>query len=137
MPHIGQHCLVEAYGCPATMLNDESLLLRTLKGAADRGGFTLLSHVSRKFQPQGVTAIGLMAESHLSIHTWPERGIAAIDAFTCGTEADPAAACQHIVECLQAERHDIQVIARGSSSDAKFFSSSRKETPPSLLGDTR
>jgi S-adenosylmethionine decarboxylase len=100
---VGRHCIADLYGCNSTKLNDESLIREALAQAAERSGATLLSITSHKFQPQGVTALALLSESHISIHTWPELGYAAVDAFTCGTHTDPKKACQHLEETLEAK----------------------------------
>jgi S-adenosylmethionine decarboxylase len=83
--------------------------------AAAESGSTLLSLTSHHFDPQGVTALGLLAESHISIHTWPENGYAAADVFTCGSHCDPKRACEFLAEQLQSDRHTLSVVERGSS----------------------
>ena len=50
--------------------------------------------IHHRFEPQGVTGLALLAESHISIHTWPESGYAAVDVFTCGDHTMPENACQ-------------------------------------------
>jgi S-adenosylmethionine decarboxylase len=111
---VGKHCLVELHGCPAELLNDLDHVRQTLRDAAEHGMSTLLELTSRKFEPQGVTALALLAESHLSIHTWPEHGYAAVDAFTCGDTADPALCCRYIAEAMQADRTETRSVARGA-----------------------
>lgn len=112
-PPLGQHCLLELYGCPAERLNDVTLIRRSLEVAAHKANSTLLNDVYYRFEPQGVTALALLAESHISIHTWPERGYAAVDVFTCGDRTTPRQACHYLVEALQAEQHSLQVVVRG------------------------
>lgn len=75
---------------------------------------TLLHEVSHSFHPQGVTALGLIAESHVAIHTWPEFGYAAVDVFTCGEKASAERACLFLVEALQAGRHSMVKLSRGT-----------------------
>jgi S-adenosylmethionine decarboxylase len=100
---IGRHCISDLYGCSHKKLDDESFIREALVQAAERSGATLLSLTSHKFQPQGVTALALLSESHISIHTWPELGYAAVDAFTCGTHTDPKKACEHLETTLEAK----------------------------------
>ena len=93
---VGRHCIYELYGGNPNKLNDESFVKEAPTSAANHSGATLLSLTSHKFEPQGVTALALLSESHISIHTWPELGYAAIDAFTCGTHTDPEKACNYL-----------------------------------------
>lgn len=111
---VGIHCILELYECPAHLLDDEDLIRATLHEAAQQAQSTLLGEVTHRFHPQGVTALALLAESHISIHTWPELGYAAADVFTCGTHTTPVAACDHIVFALQSGRHVLSQIARHS-----------------------
>ena len=82
--HQSKHLLLELYRCDCEKLNDESFLRCTLNRAAKLANATVLNLISNKFEPQGVTAIALLAESHISIHTWPESNYSAVDIFTCG-----------------------------------------------------
>lgn len=111
MATIGTHCILELYECPPALLNDHTFVTQTLRDAVEQGLATLLREVSYKFDPQGVTALGLLAESHISIHTWPERQYAAVDVFTCGS-SDPEAACRFMVDAFQAGRHDLVTLKR-------------------------
>ena len=81
---LGHHWIVDLHGCPIELLDDHDLMCQRLKETTERFGLTLLDIVSNRFEPQGVTVVGLLAESHMSIHTWPEHNYAAIDIFTCG-----------------------------------------------------
>ena len=76
---VGKHCILELYDCDPTKLDDETFLRRTITTAAQRAGATLLNLITHRFEPQGVTGLALLAESHISIHTWPENGYAAVD----------------------------------------------------------
>jgi S-adenosylmethionine decarboxylase len=120
---VGKHCILELYGCSAIKLDDEAFLRSTITQAAHRAGATLLHLISHRFQPQGVTGLALLAESHLSIHTWPESGYAAVDVFTCGDHTMPERACQELVQALEAERYSLQSFLR--------------ETPASLSSSPR
>ena len=106
--------MAELYDCPRDLLDDETFVKDTLRQAVDRGFATLLHEVSHHFHPQGVTALGLIAESHVAIHTWPEHGYAAVDVFTCGDRADAEKACLYLVGALQASRHTIRKLTRGT-----------------------
>ena len=90
----GKHLLLELYGCNSDKLNDEIFLRCKTDNASKLARASVLNLVSNKFEPFGVTAIALLAESHLSIHTWPESQYAAIDIFTCGKNMLPNLASQ-------------------------------------------
>jgi len=110
--HQSKHLLLELYRCDYEKLNDESFLRCTLNRAAKLAKATVLNLISHKFEPQGVTAIALLAESHISIHTWPESNYSAIDIFTCGQDMMPKLASQYLIGALNAEEHFLRVIKR-------------------------
>ena len=68
--------------------------------------------ISNKFEPQGVTAIALLAESHISIHTWPESNYSAVDIFTCGQNMKPEISCKYLIQALIAKEHLLRIIDR-------------------------
>ena len=107
-----KHLLLELYRCDFEKLNDESFLRCILSRAAKLAKATVLNLISNKFEPQGVTAIALLAESHISIHTWPESNYSAVDIFTCGCNMLPELASQYLIEALKAEEHFLRVIER-------------------------
>ena len=113
---IGRHCLYELQDGNPALLDDEDFIKNVLVEAADLAGATLLQLISHKFEPQGVTAVALLAESHLSIHTYPEHGYAAVDGFTCGSHTDPEAACKHIGKALESKSGSIQLVTRRNSN---------------------
>ena len=110
--HQSKHLLLELYRCDCEKLNDESFLRCTLNRAAKLAKATVLNLMSNKFEPQGVTAIALLAESHISIHTWPESNYSAVDIFTCGQNMMPEQASQYFIESLMAEEHYLRIIER-------------------------
>ena len=112
LSHQGKHLLLELYGCDCEKLNDESFLRCTLNRAAKLANATVLNLISNKFEPQGVTAIALLAESHISIHTWPESYYSAVDIFTCGQNMLPKSASQYLIEALKAKEHCLRIIER-------------------------
>ena len=112
LPYQSKHLLLELYGCDYEKLNDESFLRCTLNNAAKFANAKVLNLISNKFEPQGVTSIALLAESHLSIHTWPESFYSAVDIFTCGQNMKPDLACKYLIQSLMAEEHLLRVINR-------------------------
>ena len=107
-----KHLLLELYKCDYEKLNDESFLRCSLNRAAKFANATVLNLISNKFEPQGVTAIALLAESHISIHTWPESNYSAVDIFTCGRNMLPELASQYLIEALEAEEHALRIMDR-------------------------
>ena len=110
--HQSKHLLLELYRCDFEKLNDESYLRCSLNRAAKLANATVLNLMSNKFEPHGVTAIALLAESHISIHTWPESNYSAVDIFTCGQNMFPEVASQYLIESLNAKEHSLRVIER-------------------------
>lgn len=108
---MGKHYLLNLYGCSFERLNNETFLKDLLEIAAESSGATVLETISKKFEPQGVTAICLLSESHISIHTWPEKGEAAVDIFTCG-DSEPKIGCDIIIHQLESENHTLSYIER-------------------------
>ena len=97
-----KHILFTLKGCSENLLDDESHIRNVLVKAAQLCKSTLLEVSSHKFDPQGVTAIALLAESHISIHTWPEMGIAVCDVFTCGDHTVPRAGVTYMYGAMNA-----------------------------------
>ena len=114
MAKVGTHCLLELYDCPVDLLNDVAFLEQAVRDASSRGLASLLKQISHQFEPHGVTVLGLLAESHIALHTWPEHLYAAADVFTCGQTAQPQLACEYLAEVMQAKRHTLQHIERGT-----------------------
>jgi hypothetical protein len=79
----GRHLILDLDGCDPLILDDYGLLTEFMENAMYLAGANLLHIIGEKFQPQGVTLLALLSESHSSIHTWPELGYAAIDLYTC------------------------------------------------------
>ena len=97
---MGDHFLLNLYECDVNKLNDERFLVELFERAVIAGRMTLLNLITHKFEPHGITAVALLSESHISIHTWPENGSCAVDVYTCGETAKPRLACDLIIEGL-------------------------------------
>ncbi len=108
----GTHLLADLHGCAG--LDDAALIEGALRDAAAAAGATVLDVRLHRFGPgAGVTGVALLAESHISIHSWPEHGYAAIDIFLCGARHDPQAALVVLRDRLKATRAETHEIARG------------------------
>ena len=109
---LGKHCILELYECDKNKLNDESSIRYIISLGVKLSGATLLNLISHRFEPQGVTGLALLAESHISIHTWPESGYAAVDVFTCGDHTMPEKACEVIYKELAAKSLSFNIVKR-------------------------
>jgi S-adenosylmethionine decarboxylase len=110
---LGQHLLIELYGCDAGTLDDLEHVRQALLHAARLVSATVIEVVSHKFQPHGVTVVVAIAESHLSGHTWPEYGYAAVDVFTCSAEPLTAEVQDFLIASLRASDATSVELKRG------------------------
>lgn len=95
-----RHHYAFRFAAEPELLDDADRLRATIIYEAEAGGATVLHSFGYSFDPQGATAFALLAESHVSIHTWPEEGVAELDVFTCGDSIDPFAIGRAIVRSL-------------------------------------
>ncbi|EHS56109.1 adenosylmethionine decarboxylase [Paenibacillus sp. Aloe-11] len=109
----GRHVAVDTWGVEFELLNNAQFLETQLVEAAETCGATVMSVQSKQFEPQGATVLVLLSESHLSIHTYPERGFAAIDCYTCGETVDPQLAIDYLVSVLKPEKTYAKKLIRG------------------------
>jgi len=110
---LGFHVLLELSDCNPALLNDLDYIRQAMLTAADDVGATVVGESFHRFSPQGVTGILAIAESHISIHTWPEYGYAAADIFTCGSAFSPMAAAGRLAEQLECRSPEFKEIERG------------------------
>jgi S-adenosylmethionine decarboxylase len=110
---LGRHLLVELYDCDREALNDLDFIREAMLKAAVDCGAVVLGESFHRFSPQGVSGVVVIAESHISIHTWPEHGYAAADVFTCGTSVNPEIAAEVLIEKLGSKNHTLTEIKRG------------------------
>lgn len=108
----GRHLLVEYWGCNQAILDDVSQIQTLMMNAARAANTHVVASLFRPFEPQGVTGVVVIEESHLSIHTWPEHGYATVDFYTCG-KGDPNSAHKVILEGIQATEYEIIHVDRG------------------------
>ena len=97
-----KHILFTLKGCPFELLDDREFIRMLLYRATKEAKSTLLNLAVHKFDPQGVTGIAMLAESHISIHTWPENGMAVCDVFTCGEHTNPRSGASYMYEAMGA-----------------------------------
>ena len=104
--------LAEYYGCRNRLLNDKESVERLLRDAAVAAGATVVATVFHRFAPQGVSGVVVIEESHLSIHTWPEAGYAAVDFYTCG-DCFPERAHETLMRGFEPDRAELLTVTRG------------------------
>jgi spermidine synthase len=108
---VGRHAICELWG--ASHLDSVERAEHALRAAAAAGGVTLIDVFVHQFSPHGVSGIAVIAESHLSLHTWPELGYVAADLFTCGEHVDMEAIIDVLRESFEAEQVDVRFLERG------------------------
>jgi S-adenosylmethionine decarboxylase len=109
---IGRHLIAEYYDCRRETLDDVSTVRQAMLDAAIAIGATVLGENFHQFDPHGVSGTVVIAESHLSVHTWPENGYVAVDIYTCGG-LDPRIGFKLLAERLGAVSCRVQEIVRG------------------------
>ncbi len=109
---IGRHLIAEFYGCDLALIDDVGAIEQLMHAAAAIVGATVMASAFHRYAPQGVSGTLLIAESHLSIHTWPEHRYVAADIFTCGG-LDPRPGFEFLGRELGASDSRMQEIVRG------------------------
>jgi S-adenosylmethionine decarboxylase len=110
---LGKHLLLELKDCDTGLLNDMEYLREVLSDVARLIGGTVIKDSFYQFSPQGISGVVIIAESHLSIHTWPEYGFAAVDVFTCGEVIEPSKAVKPLADRLKAKSTSYIELKRG------------------------
>jgi S-adenosylmethionine decarboxylase len=116
---VGAHVLADFWGCQFEKLDDPELLMESMRQAARKANMTILAEEAHKFEPQGFTGLLLLSESHISIHTYPEKGYAAIDVFTCGSGMTQRA-IEYLKSILSPTHTKELVIRRGDPEEAEI-----------------
>ena len=110
---LGLHLLLELKECNPQLLDNLDYVRDALFGAAEGVGAHVIGESFHQFTPQGVTGILSIAESHISIHTWPEFNYAAADIFTCGSSFKPGDAAQVLIDQFESKSPEITEVRRG------------------------
>jgi S-adenosylmethionine decarboxylase len=110
---LGRHLLLELFDCDPDAINNFEAVKGALIEAAKRAHATIVDVVFHEFNPFGISGVVVIAESHLTIHTWPEYRYAAVDIFSCGDTLRPDIAASYLVEQFGAERTSIVQMQRG------------------------
>lgn len=103
--------LIDLYNCEAD-LNDETKILTLLTNASKEAGAHVLQASVHRFSPMGCSVVVILKETHISLHTWPEFGFAALDIFLCGESLDPYIAWEIINKALKPEKFELKEMPR-------------------------
>lgn len=113
MEALGRQILVEFYDCDSEKINDVEFIESAFLEATKASRATIISHNFHKFSPYGVSGVVVIAESHVSIHSWPEYNYAAVDIFTCGDTIDPWVIQEHLKEAFESKNISSMEMKRG------------------------
>lgn len=110
---LGIHLLLELRSCNPVLLRDLGYIKKSMVQIALETGATIVGQSFHKFSPGGITGVLAIAESHLSIHTWPEHKYAAVDIFTCNKKFISSKAAELIIDMLECQDSELREIKRG------------------------
>lgn len=113
MVSLGRHILIEYYGCDAAIINDVEKIRFALLDAARRANATIVTDLFHAFNPQGISGVVVIAESHIAIHTWPEHRCASVDIFSCGSKMQPEVIEDFLKDAFIAQRTTRLELKRG------------------------
>ncbi len=108
---MGNHLLLEVYDIEYNLLNNTIPLLEVIQRGISRAKMTILNIFTHKFEPQGLTIVIALSESHFSAHTWPEKGCIAIDIYTCG-EGNPKIVAIELLKYFNSYNYKIRNLNR-------------------------
>jgi len=111
---LGRHLLLELYDCDRNSLNQVEYVEEALLQAAMAANATIIESKFHQFNPYGISGVVVIAESHLTIHTWPEHAYAAVDVFTCDDEMELYKIEEMLKKAFSAERSDHNLVQRGN-----------------------
>lgn len=110
---VGRHIIAELYGVSKELISNEATVRQILEEVTEKAELEKVGSVYKQFNPHGVTGIVLIAESHVSIHTWPEFGLVNLDVFTCGDISKAEKAFKLFLEIFKPESYRHYVLDRG------------------------
>jgi S-adenosylmethionine decarboxylase len=111
---VGIHIIADLYGVDEELISTSEKVLSVIEESVRISGLTKISSDYFQFQPRGVSGIVLLAESHLSFHTWPEHNLVTLDIYTCGDPHHADLAFNYIVTKLSPTSIDYKKLTRGN-----------------------
>jgi len=111
----GIHATIDLFGCDMEQIENPKYVMKILKGASEKAGAKILGEMEHKFKPMGYTAILMLSESHISIHTFPERGSCSIDVYVCSImkKMDLQKAIEYICKAFIHSYKQVNTYVRG------------------------
>ena len=113
MKTLGRHLLIELYQCDSRVISDVRKIEEIMVGAAKHAKATIVDVVFHNFNPNGISGVIVIQESHLAIHTWPEYGFASIDVYTCGSSVNPWRAYEYLHKHFKSKNVTAMEFKRG------------------------
>jgi len=123
MTYLGKQIMADLFECDEDALKDLAYVKKAMERAAQAARVTVVQSAFHKFGDLGVSGVLVIAESHLSIHTWPEYRYAAVDLFTCGEKAKPEGALKVLAKSLNSRRMANRVVLRGTNDELEVVES--------------
>lgn len=133
MDTLGRHLLLEMWGCCKEIIDNVNVIKEILTKATESTKATLVDVVCHRFSPYGVTGVAILAESHISVHTWPEYGYAAGDIFICGNTINPQNAASFIIQAFHAKETSLLELKRGDFLSKKIQDGRQLEMNATIL----
>ncbi len=113
MNYRGRHVTLDAW---LSSMPSNAELMEACERAIDASGMSVVCSVRKDFKPHGLTAVWVLEESHLTIHTYPEHAYLSVDCYTCGDEGNPKAAIDELLRLLPVSRSSVQALVRGQAA---------------------
>lgn len=110
---VGKHIIAELYGVPKELISNEKTVREIVEDVVSKAELTKVGSVYKQFNPHGVTGVVLIAESHVSIHTWPEYELVNLDVFTCGDTKKAEKAFELFIKRFKPKSYRHYVLDRG------------------------
>ncbi len=110
---VGRHIIAELYGVDPELISKEETVRQIVEEVVEEAELTKVGSVYKQFNPHGVTGIVLIAESHVSVHTWPEYELVNLDIFTCGDTSKAEKAFKLFLERFKPKSYRHYVLDRG------------------------
>jgi len=124
--NFGVHIISDLYQCDPEKLTKIKEIEQFIEKVVEKSGLTKIKSYFHQFSPYGFTALVLLSESHLAIHTWPEYGYVSLDVYSCGPPDSSFSAHKKIVDFFRPKKTSTRVITRGKLDESCEFSDVEK-----------